>query len=181
MNIKKGGGAWYPNEVWYSDAYHDLNLSGRELFHCLRTELRYSGKGKKRRFINNGELSYTETSFKKQYGYCSSTYLKARNKLIEVGFIKQTYRGGNCRGDRAKYKILVCTSLPVREERWRRYPKENWAHEIPKIKKQSIGKNTRWKKGQSGRKKKDSTLLNRDLNGNIPPNEKHPSQYELPI
>ena len=115
-------------------------------------ELRWTGRGDKKRYTNNGDISFTESEFKGMYGCCSSTYLKARNQLIEVGFIRQISRGGMCRGDRATYKILVSTMLPVNQERWRNYPEENWKHEIPKPKKQMIGVKTQWKKGKSGRK-----------------------------
>ena len=42
--------------------------------------------------------------------------------------------------------------MPLSKEKWRRYPDENWKSEIPKSKGLTIGKDTRWKKGQSGRK-----------------------------
>ena len=41
--------------------------------------------------------------------------------------------------------------MPPSQEKWRRYPKENWVKDIPKSKGLTIGKDTRWKKGQSGR------------------------------
>ena len=68
----------------------------------------------------------------------------------------------------SRYRILVGTNLLVSQERWRRYPDENWAHEIPKRKKQMIGVKTQWKKGQSGRKTK-ATLQKYTLNGTIHP------------
>ena len=146
------GGFYYPNEVWFSKAYQSLTPTARELLHCFLTELRWTRKGKKKTYTNNRDISFTESEFKGMYGCCSSTYLKARNQLIEVGFIRQISRGGMCRGDRATYKILVSTMLPVNQERWRNYPEENWKHEIPKPKKQMIGVKTQWKKGKSGRK-----------------------------
>ena len=150
-NLHKGG-FYYQNEVWFSKAYQSLTPMARELLHCFLTELRWTRKGKKKTYTNNRDISFTESEFKGMYGCCSSTYLKARNQLIEVGFIRQISRGGMCRGDRATYKILVSTMLPVNQERWRNYPEENWKHEIPKPKKQMIGVKTQWKKGKSGRK-----------------------------
>ena len=159
--IKKKKGFYYKNEVWFSPAYQSLPISARDLLQCMLTEFRREKiKMKSERFskewvvINNGEISFTEIDFKKLTGKCSSTYLNARNKLIEVGFIQLKYRGGFGVGDRAKYKLFVGTNLKKEEERWRRYPDENWAHEIPKPKKQMIGVETQWKKGQSGRKTK---------------------------
>ena len=44
--------------------------------------------------LDNDSISFTEIQFREFFGYCSATYLKARNQLIKVGLIKQTYRGG---------------------------------------------------------------------------------------
>jgi len=185
MRDKKLRGGWYyPNEFWFSPAYQSLSNSARDLLQCLLTEFKRSKlktsnpwRNEKRwTVINNGDISFTEIDFKKLTGRCSTTYLKARNKLIEVGIIKQTYRGGECRGDRATYKILIRSNqIPLMkgEERWRRYPDENWTHDIPKPKKQMIGVKTQWKKGQSGRKTK-ATLLEYTLNGTNPPIEVDP-------
>ena len=100
----------------------------------------------------------TEVEFKKHRLGCSATYLKARNKLIEVGLIKQKKRGGMCRGDMAEYKLLFTDDCLSTEMRWIKYPEENWAHEIPKRKKQLVGVKTQWKKGQSGRKTKPTLI-----------------------
>jgi hypothetical protein len=145
-------GAWYQNELYFSPAYQSLTNSARNLFHCMYNELKWKGAGQKREFTNNGEISLTEIQFKKMYNCCSSTYLTARNQLIEVGLITQTYRGGMCRGDMAKYKILALTYLSSKEQRWQQYPERNWESEIPKSKGMTVGKETRWKKGHSGRK-----------------------------
>ena len=150
-NLHKGG-FYYQNEVWFSKAYQSLTPTARELLHCFLTELRWTRKRKKKRYTNNCDISFTESEFKGMYGACSSTYLKARNQLIEVGFIRQISRGGMCRGDRATYKILVGVDLPLNQERWRNYPEQNWEHETPKPKKQLVGVKTQWKKGKSGRK-----------------------------
>ena len=47
--------------------------------------------------------------------------------------------------------------------RWKRYPKESWPHEIPKVKDYAVGRNTRFKKI-------NNTLENETLNGTNPPN-----------
>ena len=186
MNIKykKTQGHYYANDLWFSPAYQSLSNSARDLLQCLLTEFKRNERKtsspwrKKKRWtvINNGDISFTEIDFKKLTGRCSSTYLKSRNKLMEVGIIKQTYRGGMCRGDRATYKILIRSSqIPLMkgEERWRMYPEKNWTHEIPKPKKQLVGTKTQWKKGQSGRKIK-ATLQKHTLNGTNHPNESDP-------
>jgi len=158
VDRKIRGGFYYTNDIWLSDAYMSLSISARNLLQCLLTELRYKGKGRYKKYVNNGEVSYTEVDFKNRFNSCSATYINARNKLIEVGFIEQTYRGGMCRGDCAKYKLLLGTGLPHNQERWRKYPDKNWTHEIPKPKKQLVGVESQWKKGESGRKSK-ATLM----------------------
>ena len=72
--------------------------------------------------------------------------------MIEVGLIKLTYRGGMGSGDMTKYKILALMNLPKDEQRWLKYPEMNWQSDIPTAKGLTIGKSTRFKKGQSARK-----------------------------
>ena len=148
-------GQWYANELYFGDAYQSLSKSARNLFHCLRNELRWTKEKykKKRVYTNNGDVSCTIVQFREKFGVTSETYIKARNQLIKVGLIKQTYRGGNGKGDMAKYKILALTNLPWDEECWRDYPDKNWDHEIPKAKKSLVGVSTRFTKGISGRKR----------------------------
>ena len=159
-NISPQGGFYYNNELYYSDAYRSLSKAARDLLHGFHNELRwtYNKRQKKRKkvYVNNsnsGGVSFTEVHFKELHGYCSATYLNARNQLIEVGFIKQNYRGGMCRGDCARYRLLI-DGVRQESQRWRRYPEENWAKDIPKPKKQLVGVKTQFKKGQSGRKTK---------------------------
>tara|TARA_B100000315_G_scaffold87608_1_gene80424 strand:- start:50 stop:532 length:483 start_codon:yes stop_codon:yes gene_type:complete len=151
-------GHYYSNELWFSEAYRSLPIAARNLLQCLISELRWTRRGKIKIYTNNGQLSFTEVEFKKLELGCSATYLKARNKLIEVGLIKQKKRGGMCRGDMAEYKLLFTDDCLSTEMRWKRYPEENWAHEIPKRKKQLVGVKTQWKKGQSGRKTKPTLI-----------------------
>jgi len=63
-----------------------------------------------------------------------------------------THRGGNCRGDRARYRVFIADDVRIEHQRWRRYPEYNWATEVPKSKGLTIGKETRFKKGQCARK-----------------------------
>lgn len=149
---------YYNNEFWYSKAYQSLTITARELLHSLICELRWSGRGKKKVYTNNGSVSFTEVQFRERYGCCSATYLKARNQLIDRGLIEQTERGGMCRGDRAKYRILCVDGISLNRQKWREYPDKNCADKIPKRKNQLVGKSTQWMKGQCGRNSK-ATLL----------------------
>ena len=160
-NISPKGGYYYNNELYYSQAYRSLSKAARDLLHCFLIELRWTWEKspikKKKDYVNNsnhGGVSFTEVQFKELHGYCSATYLNARNQLIEVGFIKQNYRGGMCRGDCARYRLLCVDGVRQESQRWRRYPEENWSDDIPKLKKQMVGVKTQFKKGKSGRKTK---------------------------
>ena len=157
------------NKLYWSKAYQSLTLSARNLLWCMFAELKYTGSRKKKTFeyTNNGKISFTEYEWKKQGLGSSSTYLNARNRLIEAGWIEVTYRGGMARGDMNKYKLLFIEGVKVDDKRWKRYPKENWKHEIPKVKDFAVGRETRFKK-------KNNTLKNKTLNGTNPPKELYP-------
>ena len=129
---------------------------------CFYAELRWSGKGKKRVYTNNGEISFSEAEFKLNKLGASGTYLNARNQLIKVGFIKVMYRGGMARGDMNKYKLLWVDGVFHHKMRWKRFPNENWEHEIPKVKDYAVGRETRFKKI-------NNTLKDKTLNGTNPP------------
>lgn len=166
------GGFYYCNELWFSKAYQKLTQSSRNLLHCFIIARNWKGKGKKKEITNNGKISFTEVQYKEVFG-SSSSYLKSRNQLIECGFIKQTYRGGMCRGDMAEYEILCLEGAPRAKQRWLHYPVDNWKDEIPSYKKQQVGIRTRWKKGHSGRNSK-TTLLKDTLNGANDPIKVYP-------
>ena len=158
MKKSLNGGYYYTSELWFSEAYRSLPVAARNLIQGFITELRWPQGKRRNNYLNNGQLSFTEVEFKKHGLGCSATYLKARNKLIEVGLIKQKNRGGMCRGDMAEYKLLFTDDCLSTEMRWKRYPEENWAHEIPKRKKQLVGVKTQWNQGQSGRKTKPTLI-----------------------
>ena len=160
------------NRFYWSEAYQSLTISGRNLLMCMVAELRFTGSRKKKTFAytNNGKVSFTEYEWKEQDLGASQTYLNARNSLIKVGFIRTTYRGGMARGDMNTYELLINSELaPQSRQRWRRYPNENWEHEIPKVKDYAVGKETRFKKSKN-------TLKNDTLNGTYPPKELAPSK-----
>ena len=162
------------NELYWSKAYQSLTQSARNLLWCMVPELNFTGKrGNKKRpfcYTNNGKIAFTEYEWKKQGLGASGTYLRARNQLIEVGFIKITYEGGFARGDMNTYELLINSELAVQaKQRWKRYPLENWKHEVPKAKNYAIGKKTRFKKSKN-------TLKNNTLNGTNLPKELDPSK-----
>ena len=139
------------NKLYWSDAFQSLTKSAQNLLFCMIAELKYIGKrGSKKnpfRYTNNGRISFSETEFFKQGLGASGTYNSAKKQLIKVGLIKITYRGGFARGDMNTYQLLLNSEMvPQHKQRWRRYPNENWEHEIPKVKDYAVGKETRFKK-----------------------------------
>ena len=141
---------------------------------CFYAELRWPRGRKKKEILNNGDISFSEAEFRFNKLGSSQTYLNARNQLIKVGFIKLTYRGGMARGDMNKYKLLWINGVRLDEMRWKRYPGENWEHEIPKIKDFIVGRGTRFKK-------KNNTLKKNTLNGTKPPTKVDPYAINPPI
>ena len=156
-------GYFFKAELLFSDAYVDLPKSGRDLLHCLVFELKFVKNKRTGRYSypNNRSVSFTEIQFKEEFGYASNTYITARNRLINNGLIKQTHRGGMCRGDMATYKVLITPDLRESEMRWLRYPEQNWEKEIPRNKNTLVGVKTRFKS--------KPTLINSTLNGEIHP------------
>ena len=154
--ISSRAGFFFKYELLFSDAYHELPKSARDLLHCFVSELTFvkNKRTKRLSYPNNGSVSFTEIQFKEEFGYVSNTYITARNRLIRNGLFKQTYRGGFHRGDMATYKILITPDLNLREMRWLQYPDKNWEHEIPRSK-TKIGIKTRF---QSKTTLKKSTL-----------------------
>ena len=178
MNKTNQAGFYYTNQLWFSAAYQKLTLNARNLLQIFITELKYkrqkSKDGDEKVWTNNGEVSCTESEYRGLTGCASNTYLSARNQLIEFGLIKQIHRGGEHRGDRSKYKVFISPNgRSIESERWREYPNKNWKHEIPKSKKQLIGNDTQWKKGECGRKI-NNTLKDERVNNNYHPNELNP-------
>ena len=162
------------NKLYWSDAFQSLTKSAQNLLFCMIAELRFTGrrgsKSKPFSYTNNKRLSFSESEFRKQGLGASSTYISARNQLVRVGLITITYRGGMARGDMNTYELLINSELvPQSKQRWRRYPNENWEHEIPKVKDYAVGKETRFKKSKN-------TLKNDTLNGTNPPKELDPSK-----
>ena len=149
--ISDRGGFYYNNKLFLSPAYQSLTVSARNLLHMLLIEIHWTWKNEKKVYTSNGDISFVEADFRGLFGACSQTYVNARNSLITVGLIRQTYRGGMCRGDRAMYKVLCIPDVRESEQRWRKYPERNWEHEIPRARRQLIGTKTQFQKGKGGR------------------------------
>ena len=174
MNKKyKGTGIYLTPEFYNSRAWHDAGFYGQKLFFDLFNGLFWKVTRKHgKQYTNHDELAFTQADFCKKYNCCKETYTKARNRLIYVGLIRITHKGGNGRKDYNTYKLCYHEGRALTnndQERWRSYDgeKKNWGHEIPKSK-HRIGIKNRFEKGKGGRvKKKIPTLSNPTLNGGI--------------
>ena len=168
---QKGFSFLLNNTLYWSNAYQDLTKSAQNLMWAMVQELKWTGRRGNTKhpfyYTNNGKIAFTEYEWKKQGLGSSGTYLNARNLLIRVGFISITYRGGFARGDMNRYKLLFIEGVKRDDKRWKRYPDENWEHEIPKVKGYSIGNKTRFKKLKN-------TLKNNTLNDTNHPKELDP-------
>ncbi len=112
------------------------------IWSCLKwTKIKSKGR-KKWQVTNNGIIEISTVKMRDKLGLSKATVSKAIHLLIEVGVITLTRVGENklCH----MYKILYSV-VPEREERWRRYPEQNWKHECPKHPNNLVGKNTRFK------------------------------------
>lgn len=176
-------GSFYWNELWFSEAYKTLPLKARDLLQCFLTELRKKhvsiGKRKEWTVINNGDVSFTESSFRKLTGCTKETYRRSIHQLITRGLIELTYQGGSGQGDRSKYKILAIRELTKEQQKWHRFPQENWEQDIKRIPNYSIGRKTKWVPGTSGRKLK-ITLPDETLKKQNFPNKKDTKKVEDP-
>jgi len=168
--VKMNKGCFYRNDVWFSKAYQSLSLSSRDLLQCLWTEINKEQKNGEWVPKRNGKLSFPYSQYKMMTGRSKQTHIKSIKQLIKVGFIKCTKQGGSGQGVMSQYKVLFgIKDMPKEEERWRKYPQENWSHEIKKYPNLLTGEKTRFQKGKSGRNLK-STLSELTQESSVHPN-----------
>ena len=126
-----------------SVAWNELTLSQIQVFIYIWSCLQWGKVKKKPVSANNGEITISTTKMKDKLRISKATCTTAVHKLIEVGLIRLTRVGENkiCH----KYKILLYTVVPTSEQRWRKYPEQNWKDECPKAPNNLVGKDTRFK------------------------------------
>ena len=125
-----------------SAAWNELKLSQIRVFTYIWSCIQWTKIKKKYYAANNGDIEISMEKMKDKLGICSATCTTAVHKLIEVGLIRLTRVGQNkiCH----KYKILYSV-VPQKDERWRKYPEQNWKDECPKAPNNLVGKDTRFK------------------------------------
>ena len=125
-----------------SAAWNELTLSQINVFIYIWSCLQWAKNKKNWVMVNNGDIEISTEKVRKKLGICKATCTTAVHKLIEVGLIRLTRVGQNkiCH----KYKMLYSV-VPQKDERWRKYPEQNWKDECPKAPNNLVGKDTRFK------------------------------------
>jgi len=129
-------GVYIERDILESDAYWSLTGAAPQVYMVFLMKRILSdkafGKDKARIVVNNGEITYTFVEACKNHRIPKSTFLRARDQLIKVGFIEIADDGG-CHHT-TKYAI---------SNNWRNYPEQTF--ERPKSG-NLVGIKTRWTK-----------------------------------
>jgi len=134
--LTKSRGVFLEKDIITSEAFWALDGTALKVYMVFLMKRVIVKVNVRRRFTklwvvkNNGEITYTFIEAKKNHGIPKSTFLRARDKLIEVGFIEIAEAGGT--HHTTKYSI---------SENWRKYPAESFAR--PKSA-NLVGRKTRW-------------------------------------
>ena len=75
------------------------------------------GRGKEWIISNNGEIFFTYDEAENNFGIPRSTFRRAIDQLVDLGFIDITHHGGGMMKDASKYAI---------SERWKEYGKKEF-------------------------------------------------------
>ena len=127
-----------------SEAWNSLTNNQIKVFIYLWSCLVwYRDKKKKISYpSNNGDIKRSSVKMRMDLNISKQTCSKAIHQLIKVGFIRLTRVGENkvCH----KYKILY-EVVPQAEQRWKKYPEQDWENECPKTPNTLVGVKTRFK------------------------------------
>tara|TARA_R100000655_G_scaffold110038_1_gene167132 strand:+ start:1438 stop:1908 length:471 start_codon:yes stop_codon:yes gene_type:complete len=127
-----------------SEAWNSLTNNQIKVFIYLWSCLVwYRDKKKKISYpSNNGDIKRSSVKMRIDLNISKQTCSKAIHQLIKVGFIRLTRVGENkvCH----KYKILY-EVVPQAEQRWKKYPEQDWENECPKTPNTLVGVKTRFK------------------------------------
>ena len=129
-------------ELLESQAWNELTLSQIRVFTYIWSCLKWARIKKNSVPTNNGDIEISTVKMRKMLGIVKGTCTGAIHKLITVGLIRLTREGQNkvCH----KYKMLYQV-VPTNEQRWKKYPDQDWAHECPKSPNNLVGKKTQFK------------------------------------
>ena len=112
---------------------------------------------------NNGEILFTYAEAQNKFGISRSTFRRAVDQLVNLGFIEIAHHGGGMMKDCSKYGI---------SERWRDYGKEGFIKKSRKKDNRKLGfRKDNWEQ-QTGRKRKSKQKIGigNDTNSSITDN-----------
>ena len=121
--MASSNGMFIPRRMHRNPAFRKLNASSIfVLFEFLyRRQVTQvptkEGRGKEWIISNNGEIFFPYDEAKNNFGIPRSTFRRAIDQLVDLGFIDITHHGGGMMKDASKYAI---------SERWRDYGKEEF-------------------------------------------------------
>ena len=157
--LPRSNGIYLERDLISSVAFWALNGAAMKVlmifFLKRRINKKQNAKNEIKNIENNGEIIFTYLEAQKKYGICKSTFLRARDRLIEVGFIEISDHGGEHHP--TKYSIST---------NWRQYPDQVFTR--PKSG-NLVGQSTRWKKTTVNAEpiKNKITLNNDTIDNNI--------------
>ena len=121
--MKSSNGMFIPRRMHRNPAFRKLNPSSTfVLFEFLYrrkvTQVPTKvGRGKEWIISNNGEIFFTYDEAENNFGIPRSTFRRAIDQLVDLGFIDITHHGGGMMKDASKYAI---------SERWKEYGKKEF-------------------------------------------------------
>ena len=109
---------------------------------------------------NNGEILFTYAEAQNKFGISRSTFRRAIDQLVNLGFIEIAHHGGGMMKDCSKYGI---------SERWRDYGREEYIKKSRKKDTRKLGFTTKNWEDRTGRKRRPKSKIgiNNDTNSSI--------------
>jgi hypothetical protein len=114
---KANGPLYFERKFLRSKAFRSLNGTAKDVlfeFHMRKTMKRLNGQSGREdswTITNNGEIVFSYNKAE-EIGFSRSTFMRAIDKLVAVGFIDISCSGGGMIGDCSLYAI---------SERWRKF------------------------------------------------------------
>ena len=135
-NLPKSKGVYIEREIFESHAFWELNDTAFKvmiIFYLKRQRTkRKSNKRDTYVTANNGQIQFTYKEAENKYDIPKSSFLRARDLLIKVGFIEIAETGG-----------YHHPNLYTISNNWMNYPQQNFKRSKSA---NLVGKDTRWKK-----------------------------------
>ena len=142
--MASNNGMFIPRRMHRNPAFRKLNASSifvlfEFLYRRKVTQVPTKvGKGKQWIISNNGEILFTYDEAENNFGIPRSTFRRAIDQLVDLGFIDITHHGGGMMKDASKYAI---------SERWKEYGKKEFLKKTRPIDTRGLGfTKANWKK-----------------------------------